>query len=103
MKAIFCLAILLMATNAWGAPFLVCDVPPAEQQITQYEVYQDGVLLATVDAEGDGSLRYDLVAVTPGAYDWTAKALNVWGVSVLSDPYVSPDGAGKPTSLRMEP
>ena len=102
MKTLIFVLVLLFAAPAYGA-YLVCDAPDPAEQITQYEVYQDAVLIATVDAEADGSLRYDLVAVTPGAYDWTAKAKNVWGVSVLSDPYVSPEGAGQPTSLRMEP
>ena len=96
-------AILLFTTVTYAAPFLVCDPPDPSEQVTSYIVYKDGVEFARVDAESDGSLRLDLQGVTPGAYTWTAKAVNIWEESELSDPYISPSGATKPSNTRMEP
>ena len=93
----------LFALPAFGAPFLVCDPPPVEQQVTSYEVFQDGTSLGTVTAEADGSLNYDLSGVTPGAYEFTAKAINVWGVSELSNPYTSPAAVNAPSGLNLIP
>lgn len=95
--------LLLAAAPALAGPFLVCDPPPVEQEVAQYEIFQDGVSLGVVDAQADGSLRYDLVGVAPGAYNWTAKAMNVWGASELSDPYLSPSPAGRPANLGLSP
>ena len=96
-------SILLMASIAGAAPFLVCDVPDPAEQVIAYIVYQDGVEIATPTAETDGSLKMDLQAVVPGVYTWTVKAVNVWGVSGDSNPYISPSGVTAPQSTRMEP
>lgn len=100
MKKLFLTLILFfgLVARAFATPFLVCNPPPAEQQITSYEVYKDGILEGTYDGE---TLNYDLVGVTPGAYDWTAKAFNVWGGSAFSDPYVSPSVVGSPSNLNV--
>ena len=95
--------ISLFALPAFGAPFLICDPPPVEQQVTSYEVFQDGASLGTVAAETDGSLRYDMSTITPGAYEFTAKAINVWGVSSLSNPTQSPTAVGQPQNMRLTP
>ena len=96
-------AFFFMCGMAQAAPFLVCDAPDPASQVISYVVYQDGVEVATPLAESDGSLRMDLQAITPGVYEWTAKAVNAWGQSEASDPYVSPSGAGKPLNTRMVP
>ncbi len=92
------LLILLIPMIATAAPFLVCDAPLPEQEITYYNVYKDAVLEGTFDGE---VLHYDLAGITPGAYNWTAEACNVWGCSLTSDPYISPSGAGQPLNTRM--
>ena len=92
------LAMALMASVAWSAPFLRCDDPPAAEQVTSYEVFQDGVSLGTTPAP----LNFDLDGVTPGAYNFTAIAINAWGASSPSNPYVSPAGASAPSGLTME-
>lgn len=102
------LAFIFAAAFVWvntcqAAPFLVCDVPPADQQVASYIIYKDGVEYAHIGAETDGSLRLDLYGLAPGEYTWTARAVNAWGKSDLSDPYVSPSGAGKPQNTRMVP
>jgi len=105
MKSL-CLAVVaffLMCGMAWSAPFLVCDPPDPAEQVISYIVYQDGVLFASPTAETDGSLRIDLQGITPGAYEWTAQALNAWGQSEASDPYISPSAVTKPQNTRMVP
>jgi len=95
--------VLMFAGTAFAAPFLVCDVPDPAEQVVSYIVYQDGVEMGIYQAESDGSLLVDLQAVTPGVYEWTARAVNAWGQSEVSDPYISPSGAGKPANTRMVP
>ena len=97
------LAVLLLTGTAYAAPFLVCDTPDPTEQVILYIVYQDGVEIDRPVAEADGSLKMDLQAITPGVYDWTVKAVNVWGDSGFSNPYVSPSNAGSPQNTRMEP
>jgi hypothetical protein len=100
-KLILILAIVLLPAIVFAAPFLVCDAPPADQQVTEYEVYRDGVLYAIVPAEADGSLRYDLDGMTPGIYAFTGRAVNLWGASDFSNPTVSPAPAGSPSGVSL--
>ena len=96
------LALLLsVSTFAFSAPFLVCD---PQTGVETYTVIQEGEEIATdVSAESDGSLRYDLVNVTPGVYNFTAKACEGdWGCSEVSDPYISNTPMNKPTGLEMD-
>ena len=102
-KLLMILAMLAFATTVQAAPFLVCDPPDPAEQVTSYIVYQDGVEVGTPTAEPDGSLRMDLEGVTPGAYEWSAIAVNAWGQSEASDPYISPSAVGKPQNTRMVP
>jgi hypothetical protein len=96
----FVIIFLAFASMADAAPFLVCDPPPAEQQITSYNIYKDAVLEGTYDGE---ILNYDLAGITPGAYDWTAEACNVWGCEITPDPYISPSAATSPLNLNGIP
>lgn len=89
--------VLLFTTTAWAGPFLVCDSPPVNEQVTSYNIYKDGILEGTFDGE---TLNYDLQGVTPGAYDWTAEACNVWGCEITPDPYISPLAVEAPQGLR---
>jgi len=98
MKTITILILLLSASVTFAGPFLVCD---PNSDTDTYEVYKDGVLLAAnIPAQSDGSLKYDLVSVSPGQYTWTAKACNIWGCSDQSNPYTSPQATPKPSNLR---
>lgn len=94
------IGLLSYNTLAFAAPFLICD-PQAD--VEKYEVYQDGVEIATdVQAQPDGSLRYDLIDITPGSYEFNAKACDVWGCSALSaNPTQSPAPSSPPTGLEM--
>jgi len=100
MKKLFlAILILVMARIGYTAPFLVCDPPSADQQVTSYEVFQDGVSIGTTPAP----LRYDLNGLTPGVYNFTAIAINAWGASDPANPYISPAAAQAPSGLTMEP
>ena len=90
---------MVFSVGANAAPFLVCDDPPAAEQVTGYEVFQNGTSLGTVPAP----LHFDLQGVVPGAYDFTATAINAWGASQPSDPYVSPASATQPLNVNMTP
>ena len=94
------LLLVLLPSLAFGAPFLVCDAPPAEQQITGYEIYVDGVWFASPVGE---VLNYDLVGMEPGQYTFTAKACNIWGCSAESDPILSPMSPTTPSNGRLVP
>lgn len=97
--ASFLLVFIFLADPALAAPYLVCD-PQAGVQT--YNVYRDGVEVgADIAAQPDGSLRYDLAAIPPGAYDWTAEACNVWGCAITPDPFVSPGAMSAPVNLHL--
>ena len=92
---------LLLWTSGAIAARLVCD---PQAGVESYMVYQDGNRIAEYHpAQADGSLDYDLTGVAPGVYTFTAEACNAWGCSDPSDPFVSPDAAGKPTNLNLIP
>jgi len=106
MKSI--ILVLLFVTAAYAEPFLVCDVPPVDQQILRLDSYQDGVLINSVTPpwviHPNGSVvLFDLVGVTPGQYSFTATAINAWGASSLSNPFVSPTSAAPPLNINMSP
>ena len=91
--------IVLSALDSDAAPFLVCD---PQTNVDTYKVFIDGVEVANdVPAESDGSLRYHLFGLEPGAYEFKASACNAWGCSDPSDPYVSPPAATVPSNLRL--
>jgi hypothetical protein len=99
-QAFLVVAIMLMAGVACAEPFLVCD---PQAGVETYTVYKDAVVFAAdVPAVPDGSLRLDLVGVTPGVYAWTATAKNVWATSELSEVYLSPGQPSAPQNLRLE-
>ena len=99
MKKLFLvLAILTMAVTV-NAARLQCDAPDPAEQVTSYEVFQDGVSLGITPAP----LNFDLNGITPGVYEFTATAINVWGVSSVSNPYISPTSATQPSNINMIP
>ena len=93
--------LLLKTSGVLAAPFLVCD---PQAGVETDNVYQDGIEIGTdIAAQPDGSLRYDLQAITPGVYNFTANACNVWGCSEVSDPFVSPAATSTPAGLTITP
>ena len=107
MKLLTYLVIIFLAFagTAFAGPFLVTDAPSTPTYCDGYEVYIDGTLYQlSNDIEPDGSLKFDLVAVVPGEYEFTAKcckAGNDWGCSDLSNPYLSDPVLLQPAGLRM--
>ena len=75
MKRLFVvLAIVFMASVAWSAPFLVCDV---DENTTSYlVVMNDGAVVET-----PAPLHLDLATIPNGNYAVTVRAKNFWGVS----------------------
>ena len=99
-KLILVLAIGFFASMAMANPFLVCDDPDPAEQVTSYEIFQDGVSLGITPAP----MHFDLQGIAPGSYEFTAKAINDWGSeSAISNPYISPTSATPPLNINMNP
>jgi hypothetical protein len=90
---------LFLASVAMAAPFLVCDAPQENEVVTEYEIFQDGVSLGKTFFP----MHFDLKDVVPGAYNFTATAINEWGSSPISDPYISPLPTAQPLNINMTP
>lgn len=77
-KLLMVLAVLLFATSAYAAPFLVCD---PQAGVVGYEI--SGLVGEPVSfvAQADGSLKYDLSPIPSGTYNVTVAACNMWGCS----------------------
>jgi len=76
-KLLIVIAVLLFATSASAAPFLVCD---PQAGVVGYEITGLGEPVTFV-AQPDGSLKYDLASINNGTYTLTVAACNVWGCS----------------------
>jgi len=101
MKKLIVLFILLFAVTANAGPFLVCD---PQDGVTQYELIFNGNSVF-VDAEPDGSVRYDLEGLAEDSYSLVGKAGNEWGWSAPSDPpyLFTKDIPGLPTGWSTQP
>lgn len=73
--------ILLFAAVAHATPYLVCD---PQDGVTGYEIVDNGNPVVVVDAQADGSLRYDLAEIAKGEHSYSVKACNMWGCSEAS-------------------
>ena len=76
-KLLIVIAVLLFATSASAAPFLVCD---PQAGVVGYEITGLAAPVSFV-AQPDGSLKYDLSGIASGTYNLTVAACNVWGCS----------------------
>ncbi len=76
-KLLMVIAVLLFATSASAAPFLVCD---PQAGVVGYEITGLATPVNFV-AQPDGSLKYDLSGIASGTYNLTVAACNVWGCS----------------------
>ena len=85
MKKFIILTIVLFASQAWSAPFLVCD---PQAGVVGYEITGLGDKINFI-AQQDGSLRYDLASIQSGTYNLTVAACNMWGCSAATaaDPF----------------
>lgn len=96
MKKFIILTIVLFASQAWSAPFLVSD---PQTNTETYEIV--GTIVGTVPAQPDGSLRYDLQSVAVGNHTIQVSAcVGVW----CSDPspfaFTRPELLG-PANIRL--
>ena len=91
------IAFFLMVSMAWSAPFLVCD---PNHGATKYVLEVDGVEQAEAACLADGSFKHDMAPWTGGDHTVKAKAGNVWGWTVYSDPFpFNADVPGVPSGL----
>ena len=84
-KLLIVIAVLLFATSASAAPFIVCD---PQAGVVGYEITGLGDKINFI-AQQDGSLRYDLASIQSGTYNLTFAACNMWGCSAATaaDPF----------------
>ncbi len=71
-KSLVCLVIFLLvfSSMALAGPFLVCD---PQEGVTHYKI-STGDVKQVVAAEADGSLKYDLSQIDPGALSRELRA-----------------------------
>ena len=82
MKSLLIAAlVLLFAATAHATPYLVCD---PQEGVTGYEIVDNGNPAITIDAQADGSLRYDLAEIAKGEHSYAVKACSMWGCSESS-------------------
>lgn len=90
-------AFFLMVGMAWSAPFLVCDPNPGAEK---YVLEVDGVEQAEAACLADGSFKHDMSFWAGGNHTLRAKAGNVWGWSIYSDPFnFNADAPGVPSGF----
>lgn len=109
MKRIFLTVVMMLfASAAAAAPFLVCDPPEAGgATITNYQLTGGAWVPASVPAQADGSIKLDLVNATTGTNSMTVKACGVadevW--EECSDPvpfsFTRPSAPKLPKTLKL--
>jgi len=114
MKTLLMVVVFVfLASGAWADPYLVCDMPPASDNVTGCEVEVDGTVypgscLTTTSAPeicGDGSC-YELadlgsLGLPSGQHNIRARFFNAWGSSVWSDA-ITGGAPGVPSTLRIK-
>lgn len=85
-KLLMILAFVLMfAGTVWADPWLVSN---PNDGATVFILEMDGVELPQEACESDGSIRFDMASYAgTGDHTVRAKAGNIWGWSVYSDPF----------------
>ena len=86
---ILALAIMLMASTAWAAPFLVCD---CQDDVEQYVLVFDGgtpIIVDAVSTDCTGTqkrLSFDVapLALADGNHSIEGRAKNIWGESTVT-------------------
>jgi hypothetical protein len=97
MKKFIILTIVLFASQAWSAPFLVCD---PQAGVVGYEITGLGEPVSYI-AQPDGSLKYDLAPVNNGTYTLTVAACNMWGCSSTAPFVFTKQPPSAPVGLRL--
>ena len=101
---IIVLSLLLLAAPAVAAPYLVCDVPPAGDQIAGVRGSVDGTAFEQpYKLQSGGLLIYDVGTLTPAKHSFTNIHLfNIRGESV-SVPFDLPAVPGPPLNITLRP
>jgi hypothetical protein len=86
MKRLLILAIVLFASQAAAAPFLVCEPYLPQEGVVKFQVTIDAA--AAVDSvPAANALHHDMAAVATGAHTVKVRACNVWGCGADSAPF----------------
>lgn len=77
MKSLFLTIVLSMClmSDVSADPFLICDDPPAEEQVESYFISING----ESNIETPAPLHYDLGDISDGKHSVQVRAKNVWG------------------------
>ena len=96
-KILLTVLMVLFASTAFAAPFLVCD---PQEGVIGYTL--TGLTDDTIAAQADGSLKYDLASLPNGTYEVTVAACNIWdcGEAAVMPPF-SKTVPVKPVNLRI--
>ena len=108
---------LLFPTEIFATPFLGCDCTPATDLVTSFQLQFDtaawiespavltcGTGTDKITCTGDSkTICYDLAAISVGPHTVKGKALNAWGSSVDSVPFLFTKGSApsSPSLLRV--
>lgn len=96
MKKLLVVLIVLLPSLVFAAPFFVCD-DAGVTTVTEYVIEVDGVEYTT-----PYPMRMDAAFVGPGDHTARAKAKNMWGESVWTDPLVfNADTPGAPSGFGL--
>jgi hypothetical protein len=84
-------------------PRLVCDMPPAVEQVKYYTIAGlPGNPTAPKLETGDYGFEYDLTSVPPGVYSIRCSACTDWACSLPSPlDFTVPENASAPLNLRL--
>jgi hypothetical protein len=116
-RLFFVLLVLLFPAEIFAAPFLGCDCTPATDLVTSFQLqfdtaaWIDSPAVLTCGAGDDKitctgnskTVCYDLAAISVGPHTVKAKALNAWGSSVDSTPFLFTKGTvpSSPSLLKI--
>jgi len=105
---------LLFPTEIFATPFLTCNCTPATDLVLSFQLQFDtaawidspAVLTCGpgITCTGDSkTVCYDLASISIGAHTVKGKALNAWGSSVDSVPFLFTKGStpSSPSLLRV--
>ena len=104
MKLILSVLFVLLASTVYAAPFLVCDIPPADYQITAVAGMIDGTAFTTpYTVHGTDLLVYDIGTLSSAKHSFTnVRFQNARGESA-GVPFDIPSLPGQPAALHLAP
>lgn len=100
------LAIVLMASVSYAAPFLICD---PQAGITHYKITGDAYWTGNIPAQPDGSIRSDLAGIVSGTYNIQLSACindTLWGEACSAEvpfSFTRPPIPGVPQNTGLAP